>query len=247
MINTKCKECMFAYVSVEQTNSPTCSKNIIEQIKTTKNILQEDGFNIIENYACRYGFSKQIYEQYKDQWDPQDFENRLLANSRIRYYLLLDCYDTDLNFDNIIRDIPNLNIPPSSVSFMFRNLNFRPFDQKHQDFLLSNYQSIKWKAHNFLEEMALEAGIDHILSTNAKSNNTSVFLVYNAKDLQLLNTDINAINNNMILYQIPMIAMIDRNNTLYRLAMSFDNYKVAKTLGENLIPVLTQESSILYY
>jgi|688.fasta_scaffold00202_59 hypothetical protein len=247
MINTKCKECMFSHSDGEKNDNPICSKNIIEQIKDIKNIKQEDGFNIIENYACRYGFSKQIYEQHKEQWDPQDFENRMLENSRIRYYLLLDCYDPDLDFNHILQQIPKLNMPPKSVSFMFRSLNFRPFVQEHQDFLLSNYKNIRWKAHNFLEEMSLEEGIDHILSTNAKNNDTSIFLVYNAKDLQFLDRDVNTINKNMILYQSPMIAIIDRNNTLYRLAMSFDNYKVAKTLGPNLIPVLTQESNIVYY
>jgi hypothetical protein len=238
---------MFAYSSGEQSDSPICSKNIIEQIKDTKNIKQEDGFNIIENYACRYGFSKHIYEQNKDQWDPQDFENRMTENSRIRYYLLLDCYDSDLDLKDIIQQIPQLSIPPKSVSFMFRSFAFRPFDQEYQDYLLSNYKDIRWKAHNFLEEIPLEDSIDHILSTNAKNNNTSIFLVYNAKDLQFIDRDIQKINDNMILYQSPMIAIIDRNNTLYRLAMSFENYKVAKTLGPNLIPVLTQESGITYY
>lgn len=247
MINTKCKECMFAYSAEEKSDGPICSKNIIEQIKNSKNVIQEDGFNIIENYACRYGFSKEIYEQHKDKWEPQDFENRMIENSKIRYYLLLDCYDSDLNLKDIIEKIPQLKIPPKSVSFMFRSLDFRPFNQEHQDFLLSNYKDIRWKAHNFLEDTTLESGIDHILSTNAKNNNTSVFLVYNAKDLQSLDRDVHTINENIILYQSPMIAIIDRNNTLYRLAMSFENYKVAKTLGANLIPVLTQESSIVYY
>jgi hypothetical protein len=238
---------MFSYSDGEQGNSPVCSKNIIEQIKDNKKITQEDGFNIIENYACRYGFSKEIYEQYKDQWDPQDFENRMLQNSRIKYYLLLDCYDPDLDLTDVIQQIPQLNIPPKSVSFMFRSLNFRPFSKEHQDFLLSNYKDIRWKAHNFLEEISLEGGIDHILSTNAKNNNTSIFLVYNAKDLQFLDRDIQTINENMILYQSPMIAILDRNNTLYRLAMSFENYKVAKTLGPNLISVLAQEKDIIQY
>jgi hypothetical protein len=238
---------MFAYSDDKQNSNPICSKNIIEQIKNLKKITQEDGFNIIENYACRYGFSKDIYEKHKDTWDPQDFENRLQENSKIRYYLLLDCYDPDLNFNEIIHKIPQLSMPPKSVSFMFRSLNFRPFIQDHQDFLLSNYKDIRWKAHNFLEEMSLEGGIDHILSTNSKNNNTSIFLVYNAKDIQFLDNDIRTINDNMILYQSPMIAIIDRNKTLYRLAMSFENYKLAKTLGPELIPVLTQESGIVYY
>lgn len=247
MINTKCKECMFARPNT-QPDSITCDKNIIEKIQSIKTIIQDsDNYNVIENYACRYGFSKQIYTEHRDKWDPVDFEQRLLANSHINYYLLLDCYDDVPDLDTIIQAIPRLSIAPKAVSFMFRKLNYRPFNNTHQDFLLSNYQNIYWKAHNFLEELSLEQSIDHILSTNARNNNTVIFLVYNSKDLESLNQDITTINNHMILYQSPMIAMIDDNNSLYRLAMSFDNYKVAKSLGENLIPILTQENNIIHY
>lgn len=245
MINTKCKECMFA----DTNNETSCAKNIISKIESIKTITKDsDNFNIIENYACRYGFSKQIYDQYKNRWDPNDFESRLLDNSKVRYYLLLDCNEEDLNFDSIVKHIPGLSIQPKAISFMFRNINYRPFNMEYQNFLLENYKDIHWKAHNFLENMSLEYSIDHILSTNAKNNNTSIFLVYNAKDLMSLDNDIQTINNNIVLYQYPMIAMIDNNNnSLYRLAMSFENYKVAKSLGANLIPVLTQETSIIHY
>lgn len=245
MINTKCRECMFASTDATQ----SCQKNIISKIKSIKTITKDnDNFNVIENYACRYGFSKQIYEQYKNQWDPNDFEYRLQENSKIRYYLLLDCYETDLDFDHIIRSIPSLSIEPKAVSFMFRNLEYRPFNIEYQNFILEHYKDIYWKAHNFLEDMSLEHSIDHILSTNLKNNNTSIFLVYNAKDLASLDSDVQTINNNIVLYQYPMIAMIDNNNeSLYRLAMSFENYKVAKSLGPSLIPVLTQETSIIHY
>lgn len=247
MINTKCKECMFSKPNDQ--GADTCAKNIINKIQSIKTITQDsDGYNIIENYACRYGFSKQIYTEHLDKWDPVDFEKRLLANSQIRYYLLLDCYDDTTDMDTIIQTIPKLSIPPKAVSFMFRSLSYRPFNNTYQDFLLANYQDIYWKAHNFLEELSLEQSIDHILSTNLKNNNTAIFLVYNARDLGSLDKDVATINDNMILYQLPMIAMIDHNNnSLYRLAMSFDNYKVAKTLGDSLIPVLTQESDIIHY
>lgn len=249
MINTKCQECMFSKPN-DCSDGKTCSKNIIEQITNIKNIVQDNNkFNIIENYACRYGFSKQVYEQHKDKWDPKDFEFRLSENSKIRLYLLLDCYnDNKYSFDSILQSIPQLSIVPKAVSFMFRNIEYRPFNNtSHNDFLASNYSNIQWKIHNFVEHTELEYGIDHILATNARNNDTVIFLVYNSEDLGSLNNDLQTINQHMILYQSPMIAMIDNNKSLYRLAMSFENYKVAKSLGENLIPVLTQESNIIYY
>jgi hypothetical protein len=246
MINTKCGECMFAS-SNHNNETSACSRNIIEQIKNIKNITQDgDGFNVIENYACRYGFSKQVYEQNKELLS-DGFEARLTENSKIRYYLLLDCCDSTIDFDAVLDTIKSLDIPPKAISFMFRDLDYRPFGNNHQDFLLSNYKDTHWKVHNFVENIELEKGIDHILSTNAKNNNTSIFLVYNAKDLGSLSIDITAINNHIVLYQSPMIAMIDKNNSLYRLAMSFENYKVAKSLSDQLIKVLCQETNIIHY
>ena len=62
MISTKCSECMFAS-PIPDSFSNSCSKNIIDHISSIKKITKDsNNFNIIENYACRYGFSKKIYE-----------------------------------------------------------------------------------------------------------------------------------------------------------------------------------------
>lgn len=246
MINTKCKECMFSASNDDADQS--CSKGIIEKIKNIKKISKdEDNFNVIENYACRYGFSKEIYEKYKTEFEENNFALKLEENSKIRYYLLLDCSDVDLDFRYISQALLKLKIPPKSVSFMFRNLEYRPFNSDHQSFLTTNYKDIVWKAHNFIDNIELENAIDNILSTNSKSNNTCVFLVYNAKDLDSLEQDVEAINIHTTLYQSATIAMIDNNNALYRLSMSFENYKVAKTLGANIISVLNEENNIIHY
>lgn len=247
MINTKCSECMFAHSVTEDTTNLGCSKKIIHHIQNIKNITQDsNGFNVIENYACRFGFSKQIYEANQDQLSAIDFEARLLENSTIRYYLLLDCIE-NINFDHIINILPNLPVSPKAVSFMFRSLSYRPFNNQHQKYLVSNYKNISWKAHNFIEDTDLEFAIDHILSTNAKLNQTSYFLVYNASNIDRIQNDVAILHEKLILHQEPMIAAIDQNHTLYRLAMSFENYKVAKNLGSNLIDILVQEQNILYY
>jgi len=110
MINTKCQQCMF---SAPADTSNSCSKNIIEQIQSIKTITQDsDNYNIIENYACRYGFSKHIYEQNKDTWDSEYFNKRLSENSQIRYYLLIDCVDPIVNFSTVIETIPNMQLQP---------------------------------------------------------------------------------------------------------------------------------------
>jgi len=247
MINTKCQECMFAY-PVSDSAGSGCSKQIIEKIKNEKNItLDSDNFNIIESYACRFGFSKTVYEANKEQLESIDFDNRLAENSKIRYYLLLDCVDDTFDIEKSIQSLTNLNIPPKAVSFMFRSLSFRPFNSNHTELFNKYGSDIVYKAHNFVDNMDLEPAIDHILSTNSKNNDTALFLVYNCTSLDGLSKDIEAINNNVVLYQKPMIAMVDSQHTIYRLAMTFDNYKVAKQIGGDLISVLTQETNIIYY
>lgn len=247
MINTKCSECMFGNIVNNNNPSTGCSKQIIDKITHLKKIVQEDGYNKIEEYACRYGFSKKIYEEHKDKFINGVLEDMIKNNSHVRYYLLLDFYE-HTNFDEVLVKLSNLTHKPSAISFMFRSLSFRPFlPNKHTEVCDSLFPNIKWKAHNFLEHMELNDAINNILATNAQTNYTSHFLVYNAKDIDLLDTDINTINNDIILYQKPMIAMLQNNDHLYKFCMSFQNYNVAKSISLSLLESVKNETNLLYY
>jgi hypothetical protein len=96
MVNTKCSQCLFA--SASDDISTQCSKNILNTIKDTKNITYDgDGFAIIENYACRFGFSKQIYNDNRSMFTDEQFDSLMHKNSTIRLYLMLDIDDkTDI-------------------------------------------------------------------------------------------------------------------------------------------------------
>jgi len=248
MINTKCCECMFASPSTDK--SLGCSKDIINKIVNIKKISKDENqFNIIENYACRYGFSQKIYDQYKDKFTDITLDQMIQNNSSIKYYLLLDCSDTNIDFDNIINKLSTVDILPVSVSFMFRTTSFRPFlPDKHNNICNNIFKNIKWKAHNFLYNISLNDAISNILSTNSKQNNSSYFLVYDGNRIDQLNSDTITINNNIILYQNPTIAMVDNKDTLYKFFMSFDNYTVAKEISHNLLDsIKNEQDNIIYY
>jgi hypothetical protein len=244
MLNTKCERCLFAN-SVSDTSSLQCSQNIIDQIKSYKTVTQENNFNVIQEYACRYGFSKDIYEQNKENLKDVDLLDQINKNTQIKYYLLLDI-NKECNIDNIIETLNNLDIKPQFVSVMFREPDDRRFEEQDKQTFVSK-SLIPWKCHNFIEPNGLQQSIDHILSTNMQNSKSLHFLVYNSLDLDQLSKDILVINNNLILYQKPNIAMLKNLNTLYGLFMSFENYKVAKSFGDDILQILKEESEILQF
>lgn len=245
MVNTKCCQCLFANSSDDITKQ--CSKHILEQIKDIKNITYDDnGFPVIENYACRFGFSKQIYNDNRDMFTDEQFEALMTKNSTIRLYLILDIeHETDISklSDNINR----LKIKPAHVSFLFRDPSNKQLDEDTAKYLNENMKIQSWKAHSFLEPISLIDAIDHVLATNMRTNNTTHFLVYRSTDTELLSSRIEHINNMVVLYQRPHIAMIADKQSLYNLAISFENYKVAKSLNNNFFDAIIEESDILYY
>lgn len=250
MINTNCQECIYASKVIADNIESGCSKNIIAQIKNYKTITQNnDKFNIINDYTCRYGFSKKIYEANKDELLKVNFEDKLSLNSKIRLYLLLDCSNENIEFDNIITTLKTLDIMPNMISFMCRKLSYRPFNPELHTTQIDELSSdLKWKVHNFLMELDIQDSIDHILSTNASTNNTHYFLVYDSKDIDSLNQDITTINQQIILYQNPHIALCKNTNNLFGLSMSFVNYKVAKNIDHSILTALEPDlDKVLLY
>ena len=239
MLSTKCEKCLFANQD-SITGISECSQNIIEKIKETKTITQENNFNIIHEYACRYGFAKEVYEANKEDLKDIDLLQQIKNNAQMKYYLLLDI-GSECDIGYIIDILNDLEIKPQFLSLMFRDPNSRRFTQQDKEVLTSKI-SIPWKCHNFIYEISLQDAIDHILSTNMQISKSSHFLVYESIDMQSLSLDTSHINDILVLYQKPHIAMIRDFTSLNRLFMSFENYKVAKSLGDNILETIKNET-----
>jgi hypothetical protein len=245
MLSTKCERCFFAKPGTEETLGE-CSQNIIEKIKEHKKITQENNYNIIEEYACRYGFAKEVYENNKDNLKDLNLLEHIEKNAQYKYYLIIDIIN-DITIENIIKTINNLSNKPTFISFLFRDTGSR-FTEQDKKLLVNT--NLAWKAHNFVENIDLASAIDHILSTNIQNSRSSHFLVYNSIDINQLPNDIMSIHNNLIIYQIPHIAMVKYKDmdTLYGIFMGFDNYKIAKTIDDgNLLEIIKNESQILKF
>lgn len=246
MITTKCEKCIFAKPGTNNSRSE-CSQGIINKIQNVKSITVENNYNIIEEYACRYGFAREIYEKNIDHLKDIDMLEQIKQNAKCKYYLLLDINEAS-KIDDIIDYINNMEYAPTFVSLVYRDMEER-FQEEHKTKLVNN-ASFVWKAHNFIQSIDLHEGIDHILSTNMQNSKSSHFLVYNSSDIDNLSNDIKEINDILVLYQKPHIAMIKNNtnfSTLYGLFISFENYKVAKSIGDNLLEVLKNESEIIHF
>jgi len=239
MLSTRCGKCLFANQN-EGNEFTECSQNIIQKIKDSKKITQEDNFNVIHEYACRYGFAKEIYETNKENLKDIDLLEQIKTNAQIKYYLLLDV-GSQCDIDHIINALNDLEIQPQFVSLMFRNPELKSFTQRDKE-LLTTKINMQWKCHNFTHQINLQDAIDHILSTNMQISKSSHLLVYESEALKNLSLDINYINDTLILYQKSHIAMLKDFTTLNKLFISFENYKVAKSLGDNILDILQHES-----
>lgn len=245
MINTKCSQCLFA--SNTSVINDRCSKNIIPKIQDIKTItFDDDNFAIIENYACKFGFSKEVYESNQHLFDEDKFQELMTKNSTIKLYLILDIHDID-NISHISDQLNQLPIKPQYISLLLRDPTSQKFTEDTANVLNDKLKGCMWKAHSFLENISLIDSIDHILATNIRANNTTHFLVYDSDDIGSLSKSINYINDIIMLYQKPHIAILNNKTTLYGLAISFENYKVAKSLQDNFFHAITQESSLLFY
>jgi hypothetical protein len=244
MLNTKCEKCLFAQ-PIDSINPIKCSQGVIDKIQNFKTIIQENNFNIIQEYACRFGFAKEIYEQHQEQLKDIDLLQQIKTNAEVKYYLLLDI-QPECDMNDLIDKLNNLDNKPRFISFMFRSPHLRRFTNEDKELLVSK-SKIEWKSHNFVSYLSMQEGIDHILSTNMEISKSSHLLVYNSLDLDNLLLDISIINDNLLLYQKPHIAMIKNFDTLYGLFMSLENYKVAKSLNDDILEILKSESEVLQF
>lgn len=245
MVNTNCSQCMFANQVVDDIKVAGCQRDIINKIIDHKNItIDSNNYNTIHNYACRFGFSKDIYEKHKEEFDKIDLLSKIDNNAKLPIYLIMDCVPEGPNVDLIIDHLSQTNFHPKFMSMLFRDKSNQPIDTIY-DNISSKIPNTTWKIHNFLEDMDLNDSIDHILSTNLSKSQCSYLLVYKSSDYEHLNTDLLNINESVVLHQMPHIAMVKNLDSLYGLTISVQNYIVAKSISNNLLDAIRTESETL--
>jgi len=163
MKNTICKGCYFA----NPINSDrSCYFNIPNIIKDFHSIDSTEEYFKINNYSCRYGFSKKSYEENIDKFininvlDVESFAAYIKQQNIVQYSLALIV--KNYNSEKILKLYNQLSILPYYITI----ISYNNSKKLHQDF--SNNQPYKpYKVHHFLDTDISEAKALHIaLETN---------------------------------------------------------------------------------
>lgn len=165
-MNTSCKKCYFA--SAASSNQP-CRLKIIDLIKDTKILSVVDGFYQIEDYFCRYGVSKEIYEtKIKDM--NIDIESYAINRIIPKYLLYIISNGNNNSIDHICNQITKLTIKPEAVSIVTRKNYDNSIDAiKCCEKILNT--SVDWKLHIRLDDDHDEKAAKNILSTDQRCSN----------------------------------------------------------------------------
>ena len=230
-MKTMCKKCIFADLAGSE---EPCAMNIISRIKYLYTIdSDEDGFNIINDYRCLYGFDLNTYDKNKNDIGGLDkLTAEIYHRCEVPYYLVL--FVTETSIDHLIDQVKNLSIKPKYLSVvLFASNNTANIISK----LSTQLQGIcEWKLHNFLEEEPKEKALNIIFDTNKNKNNSQYAWIIDseqAKDLDKQIADINEI----ITITKPKAHMLckTRNFALDGLFISFDNFRQLCQENEKLI------------
>lgn len=172
MKNTYCENCIFSEKISSQKN--TCKFNIIDSIKNTKELVIENDYYKINNYLCRFGFSRKTYEANKEAIQTVNFEQELIDRLRLRYYLVIDARHID-NHEPIITSIKNAKYHPQYVSVLVEN------DIKAKEYISAletdPNRQYGYKIHCVLEEGDFSRVLSMVLDTNLRRNNSQYLWV----------------------------------------------------------------------
>ena len=142
-VNTVCSTCHFF-----QDNK--CYFNIPKLISKEYKLQEVEGKYTINNYKCTYAFSKKQFDKHKDDL-PKDFENYVRLKNAIKYYLILNLIDKQIDqiFEIYDKYIDSLFIKPYEISIACK--------LKKEDILefidgMKKRNKISWKSHNFVNQ-----------------------------------------------------------------------------------------------
>lgn len=244
--NTNCKRCLFS--NKASSDSP-CKHNIIEYIKEHKKTSIVDDFYIIEEYMCKMGFDKDVFEKNKNDVSIDIIKQEIINKACIGYYLVIDITTLDPSGVSSLCDtLIGLSIKPKFVSFLL----FPDDSNKEKILALKNHigDHFMWKAHSFISEISFDDALNVALDTNVGKNNTSFLLIYNAKDIAELDENINELNSYIIISQKPFHYAKKREaDGLGGLFMTFSNYNICRSIDKNIEQALSTipEAIILEY
>lgn len=176
MSNTHCKICLFANSTESET---PCEYNIISEIKDYKEISILDNYFYVKNYKCLYGFSKELYNEQKENLGGLDkIKDTIIARSLLPYYLIVNLASMSYEQISVVIDqINNLEIKPALISFII-NTGYEGSISKQIDIINNLSSNIKWKIHSFIDSSSFEYRCNIAAETNLSDSKSSFIMFY---------------------------------------------------------------------
>lgn len=244
MPNTNCEKCIFSNPVDSATKA--CEFDIPEKI--TKEITISNGFNVIKDYKCLYGFGK---EQAKELPLETNVKNLILEKAQLKYYPIVDLRNLDKDSIRLaITELNNLEVKPAYISLIV--------DPNNPDYI---YELIKnelickkWKMHVQVDSISFNDCINLILDTNlAESKSWCVLFINYSKmsgDRITINGIVKQLQEIFIIKQENFYGVTDDKNDLHLLCLNARLYKhLTSVLSNDILQGLSlmKEISLINY
>ena len=177
--NTNCKVCCFSDVASSTT---PCQLHIIDQVKNTKDIIVKDDYYYINNYRCKYGFSKEQLDKHPELFKDIDLIDYIKTKQLVSYYLIIDYRSSNTSIEDIANYINKLEIKPKFISILLYETELAPIVNILNEKL---DKSLKWKTHNFLtKDTSLGLAIKTTLDTSKILKESNYLWIVDSADLK---------------------------------------------------------------
>jgi hypothetical protein len=248
MINTNCQECIF---SDPITSSKPCQFDIIDSIKDIKTLKNKNDYYVIENYQCRYCFSKKIKEKNKEILKDIDIVNEIKTRNLIQYSLVIDSR-IENNYEQIVGQINKFTIKPRYLLFLSCKTNSSNIESIEKNI----NKKIKWKIQNFFEDsIDYNSAIRIALDTNKDIKKHQFLWILKPDQLSYCNEN-KAIEkiNYIVNVEQPVCNFIRSkkyvNNNFHNLFMNYATYNhIVKNINSSLEEGIDslENKTIVYY
>jgi hypothetical protein len=168
MSNTICEKCLFAQ---NISNPMPCSFSIPSLIKDIHNIVEKNNYFVINNYTCRYGFSKNIYQENIDKFNDTDMMEYVKQQNIVKYSLAL--ITSNITFKDTIENLNALSIKPEYITIICYGNGYDIHEMLQQK--LPKF--IKYKVQSFLENIPSPKALHVALETNKNKTGNLLWIL----------------------------------------------------------------------
>jgi hypothetical protein len=173
MKNTICEKCQFS--NTADSEKP-CVYDIPNLIKDIHKVDIVNNYYQLNNYQCRYGFSKETYNANIDQLQNIDIQEYIRFNSQIQYSLWI-LLENNTDYKKLLKKINNLPIIPHYLFFICYDNGFAL-----SNLLSNNKPYINFKIGHFLQDITQPQAL-HILFETNKNKAGAYMWILNEQDL----------------------------------------------------------------